>query len=145
VALGDLKLDLKYEGKRPDPRGRSNRAVRTLAVDDQEPFREALSDLVAAVPGFTLVGAASSGQEALRDVERLAPQLVLMDMMMPDINGIDAARVILSRHPGLVVVLVSVDDPALYLEDDELANAVTCARKQDLCGDALRRFWEMRH
>lgn len=120
----------------------SDQAVRILAVDDHRAFREALRDLVAAVPEFVLVGQASSGEEALRAVDRLAPELVLMDVVMPGMGGIAATQEILSRRPGVVVVLISVDDPALHPAARALGDAVVCARKQDLRPAQLREVWE---
>jgi DNA-binding NarL/FixJ family response regulator len=118
------------------------RDVRILAVDDHEAFRDVLRDLIAAAPGFLLVGEASSGEEATRAVELLLPQLVLMDVTMPGIGGIAAARQIISRHPAVAVVLISIDDPSLHPEVVALGNAVTCARKQDLRPRKLRELWE---
>ena len=118
--------------------------IATLAVDDHGAFREALRDLVAAARGFVLVGEACSGEEAVRAVDQLSPRLVLMDVVMPGISGVAAARVILNKHPEVVVVLISVDDPALNSGTAGLGNAVACARKQDLRPDSLRRFWETR-
>jgi DNA-binding NarL/FixJ family response regulator len=119
--------------------------VRTLAVDDHRVFREALRELIAAAPGFVLVGQACSGEESMRVVELLSPQLVLMDVVMPGMGGIAAARAILSRHPDIVVVLISVDDPSLHPGAGDLGSAVACARKQDLRPNQLRQVWETLH
>jgi DNA-binding NarL/FixJ family response regulator len=118
------------------------RDVTILAVDDHEAFRDVLRDLIAAVPGFLLVGEAGSGEEATRAVDLLSPQLVLMDVTMPGIGGIAAARQIISRHPDVAVVLISIDDPALHPEVVALGDAVTCGRKQDLRPQKLRDLWE---
>ncbi len=120
----------------------SGARVKILAVDEHRIFREALRDLIAAVPEFVLVGQACSGEEAVRAVERLSPELVLMDVAMPGMGGIAAARELLRRYPKVVVVLISVDDPALFPGAGELGNAVACARKQDLRPDQLRQMWE---
>jgi DNA-binding NarL/FixJ family response regulator len=122
----------------------SDRDVKILAVDDAPAFREALRDLVAAEPGFVLVGAACSGEEAVSAVERLAPELVLMDVVMPGMGGIAATREILSARPEVVVVLISVDDPALDPDARALGDAVICSRKQDLRPHQLRQAWETR-
>ena len=119
------------------------RDVTILAVDDQEAFRSVLRDLIAPAPGFLLVGEACSGEEAARAVELLSPQLVLMDVNMPGIGGIAAARQIVSRHPEVTVVLISVNDLSLHPEVVSLGNAVAYARKQDLRPQKLRDLWEM--
>jgi len=121
--------------------GRSQE-VATLTVDDHAGCREALRDLVAAARGFVLVGEACSGEEAVDAVERLAPRLVVMDVVMPGMGGVAATRVILTQHPELVVVLVSVDEPGLHPGARTLGTAVALARKQDLRPDSLRQLWE---
>ena len=118
------------------------RDVRILAVDDHQAFRDVLRDLIAAAPGFLLVGEASSGEEATRAVDLLSPELVLMDVTMPGIGGIAAARQIVIRHPDVAVVLISIDDPSLHPEVVALGDAVICARKQDLRPQKLRELWE---
>lgn len=115
--------------------------VRILAVDDHPAVREALRDLIAATPEFVLVGLASSGEEALRDVARLSPQLVVMDVVMPGIGGIEAARTIVSNYPGVSILLISVDDPSGYLEEEERSDRIACLRKQALSTDELSVVW----
>ncbi len=79
-------------------------------MDDQVVFRRAAHDVIAATPGFEPVGDAESGEEALAEVERLRPELVLLDVRMPGIGGIEAARRIAEAHPETVVVLISIED-----------------------------------
>jgi DNA-binding NarL/FixJ family response regulator len=122
-----------------------HRDIKILAVDDHRAFREALRDLIAAAPGFVLIGQACSGEEAVRAVESLAPELVLMDIAMPGMGGIAATRAILSRRPKVLVVLISVDDPAVYPGARALGDGVLRARKQDLRPGQLRQLWEMHH
>src|SRR5688572_16123851 len=66
--------------------------VRVLIVDDQETFRRALASVVEETPGFTMVGSATSGEESLVAAAALRPQLVLMDVNLPGIDGLEATR-----------------------------------------------------
>jgi two-component system invasion response regulator UvrY len=115
--------------------------VRVLTVDDQAVFRRVAADVIAATPGFEAVGEASSGEEALAAVERLRPQLVLLDVRMPGIGGIEAARRITTDHPDTIVVLISIGEP------DEIAHAVKSSgaaeivSKQGFSPALLRRLW----
>lgn len=120
------------------------RDVTILAVDDHEAFRDVLRDLIAATSGFQLVGEACSGEEATRAVDLLSPQLVLMDVTMPGIGGIAAARQIVKRHHEVAVVLISVDDRSLHPEIVALADSVAFERKQNLRPQTLRELWERR-
>jgi DNA-binding NarL/FixJ family response regulator len=118
--------------------------VTVLLVDDQERFRGALRELIACVDGFALVGEASSGEEATRAVQQLGPQLVLMDVVMPGMGGIAAARTIIDWRPAPLVVLISVDDPSVHPEAGDLAALVSYVRKQELKPTRLRELWEAR-
>ena len=81
-----------------------------LVVDDQAPFRLAAKAVLRRLAGFELAGEASSGYEAIELVDQLHPELVLMDINMPQMNGIEATRQILAAHPGTVVILCSTYD-----------------------------------
>ena len=83
--------------------------VRVLVVDDSVVCQHALCGIVAATPGFEVVGVASSGREALDLVSFADPQLVLLDVRMPGLNGIETARLIHRRHPDVVVRLLTAD------------------------------------
>ena len=80
--------------------------VRVLIVDDQEPFRMAARMVVEATDGFEVVGEAETGEDSVRMAEELAPDLVLMDVNLPGINGLDATQQILAAHADRVVVLL---------------------------------------
>jgi DNA-binding NarL/FixJ family response regulator len=121
------------------------RDVAVLVADDCQPFRDALSELINRLHGFNVVGQATSGEEAADAVAALAPQLVLMDVIMPGMGGVAAARQILSRDPPPVVVLISVDDPAAVPGAKSLRGPVAFLRKQDLHAATLRELWEARH
>jgi DNA-binding NarL/FixJ family response regulator len=120
----------------------SETEVRVLTVDDQVVFRDAARDVIAATSGFEPVGDAGSGEEALAEVERLRPELVLLDVRMPGIGGIEAARMITSAHPDTVVVLISLQDLDEFADDAREAGAAALVRKQEFGPALLRRIWD---
>lgn len=102
--------------------GRTGEDVtRILVVDDHKLFREGLIALLDAAPETEVVGEAGTGREALALTERVDPDIVLMDIMMPDMNGIKATRRILDDHPGVGVIMLTM------LEDDDSLFAAMCA------------------
>jgi DNA-binding NarL/FixJ family response regulator len=106
----------------PDPLAPLSAAgVTVLVVDDQAPFRLAAKSVVSLTPGFQVVGEARSGEEAIERVTELHPQIVLMDINMDGISGIEATRQITGSHPNIRVVLLST-----YSEEDLPADARTC-------------------
>lgn len=81
--------------------------VRVLIVDDQAPFRNAARTVVGLTPGFEVVGEAESGEEGVAMASDLAPDLVLMDINLPGINGIEAVRQIKAARDATVAFLLS--------------------------------------
>ena len=116
--------------------------VTVLTVDDQVVFRHAARDVIAATPGFESVGDAESGEEAVAAVERLRPELVLLDVRMPGIGGIEAARRIRAANPETVVILISIEDSEEFAEDAQVCGAAALVRKQDFGSALLRSIWE---
>lgn len=84
--------------------------LRVLVVDDQQPFRLAAAAVVDATPGFELVGEATSGEDALQAVAALQPDLVLMDVVLPGVDGLAAARLVKDMAPDVTVLLLSTYD-----------------------------------
>ncbi len=82
--------------------------MRILLVDDHRMIREGLSALLER-EGMTVVGAAASGREALNVVEELRPDVLVMDVSMPDLNGIDATRQVCAAAPGVRIVGLSIN------------------------------------
>jgi DNA-binding NarL/FixJ family response regulator len=81
--------------------------IRILLVDDHDAMRAALRAFLARQPGLQVVGEARSGREALERAAELLPDVVVMDVRMPDIDGADATRELRARHPEVRVVAVS--------------------------------------
>jgi DNA-binding NarL/FixJ family response regulator len=132
-----------------DVRDKSRRAaternaagVRVLTVDDQAVFRRVAHDVIVATLGFEPVGEAESGEGAVTAVEQLHPDLVLLDVRMPGIGGIEAARRITSAHSDTVVVLISIEEPDEFSHSARGSGAAALVRKQDFGPAVLRRIW----
>jgi len=95
--------------------------LRVVVVDDHTLFREGLIALLAANPDTEVVGEAGTGAEALVQVRELGPDVVLMDIMMPDMSGIEATQRVRVDHPDVEVVMLTM------LEDDDSLFAAMCA------------------
>ena len=117
-------------------------AVGVLVVDDQAHFRRAALDVVRATPGFEALGQAASGEEALALAADLRPELILLDVRMPGMDGIEAARRLRAEHPAGVIVLISIDDPSELPDEAGSCGATALIRKQDFGSLALRRLWD---
>jgi DNA-binding NarL/FixJ family response regulator len=86
-------------------------SIRLLLVDDQALFREGLRTLLSVYPDLEIVGEAGNGQEALQQVERLQPDVVLMDLRMPVLDGVTATRRLKEIQPSSrVIILTTIDD-----------------------------------
>lgn len=118
-----------------------NTNVTVLVVDDQDPFRVAAKAVVRATAGFVVIGEARSGEEALRQVEELAPQLVLMDINMDGISGIEATRQIVAADPGLRVILLSTYDADDLPADARTCGAIAYIHKEQFGPDVLESSW----
>jgi DNA-binding NarL/FixJ family response regulator len=91
-------------------------SIRVLVADDHAVFRHGLKALLDSEPGIELVGEAASGREVVESSATLAPDVVLMDLQMPGINGIEATRRILQTNPrvGIVVLTMFEDDESVF-------------------------------
>jgi DNA-binding NarL/FixJ family response regulator len=93
-----------------EPGGAEQMGVRVLVVDDQLPFRRAMAAVVEETDGFEIVALAESGEESLELAAALRPDLVLMDVNLPGIDGLEATRRLLASDPPPVVLLLSTYD-----------------------------------
>ena len=112
-----------------------------LAVDDQEIFRRAAHSLIAATPGFEQVGEAASGAEALELAADLEPDLALVDVRMPEMDGIETARQLTAVHPDVTVVLISLEEVPELPSSVNSVGAAAHVRKQDLSPRKLTELW----
>src|ERR1700728_2251820 len=93
---------------------------------------------------FELVGEATNGSEAVALEQTLSPALILMDINMPEMNGIEATRAIVSRHPEVVVILCSTYDAGDLPPEVATSGARAYLNKEHLGAETLRRLWEER-
>jgi DNA-binding NarL/FixJ family response regulator len=122
--------------------GRAGTPVGVLVVDDQLIFRHVAREVVeAAAPAFVLLGEASSGEHALAAVDDLQPDLVLVDVRMDGMDGIETSKRLHDTHPEAVVVLVTIEDPLNLPAAVGFCGAVDVIRKQDFRPALLRRLW----
>lgn len=115
-------------------------AVRVVTVDDQAVFLRAAEVVIDASPGFELAGQAASGDEGLAVVEQLRPDLVLLDVRMPGMDGVETARRLTERHPEVVVVLITVQEPPVA-PGATSCGAVSVVSKRQFGPALLRELW----
>jgi CheY-like chemotaxis protein len=113
---------------------------RVLVVDDSRVFRQVAHEVLSAARRLCPFGEAGSGEEAIRLLLDLKPDLVLLDVHMPGLNGVETAHVIRRESPGTVVVLMSADADGLE-EAGRSAHAVAILDKADLVPQTLDEIW----
>jgi DNA-binding NarL/FixJ family response regulator len=115
--------------------------VRVLIVDDQEPFRMAARMVVEITDGFEVAGEAETGEDSVRMAQELQPDLVLMDVNLPGINGLDATRQILTGSSPVVVLLLSTYEEEEYAPRAAECGAAAYIPKSSFGPDRLEAAW----
>ncbi|WP_037856744.1 response regulator transcription factor [Streptomyces sp. NRRL S-340] len=105
--------------------------ARVVVADDQTVVREGIVMLLGLLPGIEVVGSAGDGDEAVKLVAEVAPDVVLMDLRMPRCDGVEATRRIRSRYPGTQVVILTT-----YADDESLFPALRAGARGYLTKDA---------
>jgi two-component system, NarL family, invasion response regulator UvrY len=134
-----MKVSMSEVQSRPP-----NGDVPVLIVDDQAPFRSVARTVVALAPGFSVIAEAESGEQALDLAGEHHPGLVLMDINLPGINGIEASRRILTADPDTTVILLSTYTQADLPADARTCGAAAYVHKEDMSPALLRRIWDER-
>ncbi|HEY8740053.1 MAG TPA: response regulator transcription factor [Candidatus Dormibacteraeota bacterium] len=121
-------------------------AVRVLVVDDQPPFRMAATAVVEATDDFEVVGEVETGEAAVEAARELKPDLILMDVNLPGINGLEATRQILAAAaadgPPVVVLVLSTYEASEYAPRAAEAGAASYIPKSEFSPDRLAEAWE---
>jgi DNA-binding NarL/FixJ family response regulator len=128
---------MKVEHREVDVRARSGRRI--LIVDDHASFRGCARNLLES-EGFQVVGEAADGESAVALAAELEPELVLLDIQLPDLDGFEVAARLLANDPTLPIVLVSSRDEAAYGGRIEASGALGFVTKADLSRAAIERF-----
>ena len=105
--------------------------TRVLLADDHRMFRQGLRELLERKTSFEVVGEATTGREVLDQVERLRPDIVLLDIQMPEMNGVAVARQLAQTHPEIKIVMLT-----MYREDEHLVEAIGAGARGYLLKDA---------
>lgn len=103
--------------------------IKVLIVDDHPMFRQGLRDLLDTEPGLTLVGETPTGEEALVQAGQLRPDVILMDINLPGMNGLQVARQIKEDRPGIAIIMITgYDEPEQLFHAFRAGASAYCAK-----------------
>lgn len=116
----------------------NDKVIRTMIVEDQRDLRDGLSTLVNFTPGFTCVGAFRSMEECLARVKHDLPDVILSDIGLPGMSGIDGIRILKEQHPDLIILVLTVYDDNEKIFDALCAGASGYLLKQTEPAELLK-------
>jgi len=118
-------------------------SIRLLLADDHKIMREGLKALVEKEADITVVGEAETGKETVSMVQKLSPNVVVMDIAMPDLNGIEAARKIIKANPNTKVVALSAHADQHFIREMMAAGASAYVLKDTAYEELIRAIREV--
>ena len=117
--------------------------TRILLVDDHPLFREGVRALLSAEPDIEVVGEAADGKQAIEFAEKLSPDIIVMDLVMPEMNGMQAAQLLHDRYPDIKILILSMYDDDEYVCQILKAGASGYVLKRAAGEDLLRAIREI--
>lgn len=116
-------------------------SIRVLIVDDQAPFRSVARVVVEATDGFEVVGEAETGEASVISARELHPDLILMDVNLPGIDGLEATRQILAESKRVIILVLSTYEVEEYAPRVAESGAASYIPKSDFGPDRLEAAW----
>lgn len=113
------------------------RLIKTLIVDDHSIVREGIHALLSMSDDIEVIGEATNGREAIDEAERLCPDVIVMDIAMPQMDGLEATRRIFKQNPNIKVVVLTQYDNQEYILSSIKAGAAGCIPKHALATDLI--------
>ena len=111
--------------------------MRILIVDDSDLVRRSVAGFLSSAPDCEICGEASAGQEAVRKARELSPDVILLDVSMPDVSGLETARLLRAQAPSVKIIMMSQHDPVQMLPRALESGADACVDKCRVTTDLL--------
>jgi len=132
---------MNMENKNPE----THDALRILVADDHEVVRRGVRTLLEAEPGWTVCAEATTGREAVEAAKRLRPDIVILDISMPELNGLEAARQIRSALPEAEIVILTIHESEEVIREVLATGARGYVLKSDAGRDLVTAIGTLRH